>query len=350
MSRGNIKRMFRRARWPDDSLAYLSQHLSYLLAAGIPLLESLSLILHHFTPRKREELLRVQKKLESGASLSAALQQINVPPLFLSLVAAGEQHGRYDSSLAFAARYYRRRAIWKHQLCQLVSYPLLLLVLSCVCLWFLLHITLPHLFSIYDTMHLPLPPLTGWFIRVLSVLPASGIAVMGGAALGTGVIWLFWKRESLMFFMLRVPILRYWLKLKITHYFALQGGLLLEAGISVLEVCQLFQAKAPWLFVRNIMQQIEAELKRGHPLSRALQFHSCFTSELVRYVELGEEGGKVAECLLFYSEQMERQIRQQVEKTMRWLEPLILLLVGGVVLIVVLSFFLPVLQMMGELK
>jgi type II secretory pathway component PulF len=340
----------RTTRWSDASLARLSERLSYLLTAGIPLLESLDLLLHHFTRYEREQLLRVRGCLEAGFTLSSALEQLHVPSLFLSLIAAGEQHGQYASSFAFAARYYQRRAAWKHQLYQLVSYPLLLLLFSLACLLFLLHVILPQISSMYDVMNLSLPPFTRWLLGLFSFFPSYSLSFVSGVCLiGTGYI-VFQRRQYVMSTFFKFPVFRYWLTLKYSHYFAVQTGLLLQAGISILDICQLFRNRAPWTFLKETMCEIEMDLKQGSLLSVALQRHPCFTPELIRYVELGETGGRIDQCLLLYSEQTEAHIKQQIERTMRWMEPMILLGVGVIVLVVVLAFFLPVLHMMNEMN
>jgi type II secretory pathway component PulF len=339
-----------KARWPDESLAALSERLSYLLEAGIPLLDSFHLTLDHFARPEREQLLRVLERLEAGAALSSALEQMKVPTLFLSLIAAGEQHGHYASSFAFAARYYRRRAAWKHQVYQMISYPLLLLVLSFVCFWFLLHVILPHISSMYNMMDLSLPPLTRLVLQVASILSSYSFSFMAAIFSGGSTLFVLHKKRKVIPLLCKVPVVRRWLALQYSHYFAMQSGLLMEAGISILEICDLFQAKAPWFLLREVAALIGEELQQGHPLSYVLKRQPCFTAELVRYVELGEEGGRIGQCLLFYSEQIEIHIKQRIEKIMRWMEPLILITVGGVVFITVMSFFLPVLRMMNELK
>ncbi|MMZ54731.1 Type II secretion system protein F [compost metagenome] len=350
MSKVIMQYMSREIRWSDESLARLSQRLSYLLEAGIPLLDSLQLTLHHFARPERKQLLRVLERLEAGAPLSLALERMRVPPLFLSLVAAGEQHGQYALSFTFAARYYHRRAAWKHQVYQILSYPLLLLALSVVCFWFLLHVIFPHISSMYDTMNLSLPPLTRWFMNVFLLVPSYYTPIVGMFVTVLCTVFVFHKKRRLVPLLLKLPVVRHWIMLQYSHYFAVQTGLLLEAGISILEVCRLFQTKAPWFFLRETACAIEERLRQGHTLSNALRRHSCFTAELIRYIELGEEGGRIGECLLFYSEQLETHSKQRIERMMRWLEPLILLGVGGVVFIVVMSFFLPVLKMMNEVK
>ncbi|WP_286884291.1 type II secretion system F family protein [Aneurinibacillus sp. UBA3580] len=350
MSGSFMKRMREETGWSDESLARLSQRLSYLLEAGIPLLDSLQLTSDHFARREKQQILHVLERLEAGAPLSVAFEQMKVPTLFLSLITAGEQHGQYASSFAFAARYYRRRAVWRHQVYQLISYPLLLLILSLVCLWFLLHMIMPQISSMYSAMNLSLPPLTRWLLYAFSLIPSYAVSLAGVLILVLCTALIIHRKHQLVPLLLKLPVIRYWITLQYSHYFAMQAGLLLEAGISILEICRLFHQKAPWFLLREVAAAVENELRHGFSLSHALGAHSCFTKEMVRYIELGEEGGRMGECLLFYSEQIEIHIKQQLEKAMRWLEPVILIGVGGIVFVVVLSFFLPVLQMMNEVK
>ncbi|WP_082129880.1 type II secretion system F family protein [Aneurinibacillus tyrosinisolvens] len=341
-------------QWSERKLANLSYRLSYLLDSGIPLLDSLDFAIGHFNGREKEQLLHVRQSLEEGDSLSCAVESMSVPSLFVSLIVAGEQHGHYASSLSFAARYYQRRAEWKHQIYQLLSYPFLLLLLSAASLWFLLQAILPQLASMYSTLGLSLPYFTRVFIAIVSCFSSYGvpsIAVMLLCAAGFAIV----RRrpqsaEKAAAFLFTVPFFRYWLKLKYSHYFAMQTGLLLEAGVSILDICILFKNKAPWLLYRHLMEKAEVQLNEGRRLSDTMGELPYFIPELIRYIELGEEGGQVGACLLFYSGQVEEEIRQQIEKLLRWLEPLVLIAIGSIVLVIVLSFFLPVLHMIRSLN
>jgi type II secretory pathway component PulF len=279
---------------------------------------------------------------------------MKVPSLFVSLIVAGEQHGHYASSLSFAARYYQRRTEWKHQLYQLLSYPFLLLLLSAASLWFLLQAILPQLASMYSTLDLALPYSTRLFIAVISnftiyAIPMIVITLLCAAGFA---IAKHGQQRAVRFtaFLFTVPFVRYWLKLKYSHYFAMQTGLLLEAGVPILDICILFKNKGPWPLYRRLMEETEVRLNEGARLSRIMREMPYFISELIRYIELGEEGGQVGACLLFYSGQAEEEIKQQIQKLLRWFEPLVLIAIGSIVLVIVLSFFLPVLHMVSTLN
>ncbi|WCK53352.1 type II secretion system F family protein [Aneurinibacillus sp. Ricciae_BoGa-3] len=350
-----IQHMNVKIPWSDHNLPRLSHHLSYLLEAGIPLLESLSLTTEHFSGKERRQLLVVRSQLEEGQALSRAMGYMTVPPLFVSLLVAGEQHGEYASSFSFASRYYRERAEWKQKISQLIVYPFVLLCLSLASLWFLFDFILPQIGEMYSTLNIALPLITRIVIRVFSFLSSYGLSLVCLLICAVGLIALFHKMKkfalavsSVLFYL---PYSSQWMKIKYSHYFSMQAGLLLEAGISILDICLLFQHMAPWPLYRQLMARCEQGLREGEPLSRMLKASaSFFTWEIVKYTELGEEGGQVGQCLIFYSQQAEEERKRKIERLIRLLEPLLLLTIGSLVLVVVLSFFLPVLHMVNSLN
>jgi type II secretory pathway component PulF len=355
MNFSSIQHMNVKIPWSDQNLARLSHHLSYLLEAGIPLLESLTLTTEHFSGKEKRQLLMVRSQLEEGQALSRAMGFMAVPPLFVSLLVAGEQHGEYASSFSFACRYYRERAEWKHRVSQLVIYPFTLLFLSLASLWFLFDFILPQIGEMYSTLNISLPLITRIVIHVISFASSYGLSVVCLLVSCMGLVVLFHKAKKFAFAvsvaLFYLPYSSHWMKIKYSHYFSMQAGLLLEAGISILDVCMLFQQMAPWPLYRTLMAQCEEGLREGEPLSRMLQAsRSYFTRELVKYTELGEEGGQVGQCLIFYSQQAEEERKRKIERLIRLLEPMLLLTIGSLVLVVVLSFFLPVLHMVNSLN
>ncbi|WP_231956186.1 type II secretion system F family protein [Aneurinibacillus soli] len=339
-----------RIKWSDVLLSRLCDSLSHLLEGGIPLLDALDVTTSHMPGLYRAQLQAVRKELEAGYPLSCALEQIRPPAFFLSLLAAGEAHGDYARCFRFAAMHYQKRFEWKQRLRQLLSYPLLLLVLSSCSLLFLLHTILPQMLSMYASMNLQLPVFTRLFLQAggtaLSVLPVVIIVVSGM------IVMFLWGRHRvrLGLFLLRIPVVRTFFRIAYTQYFARQAGLLFQAGVSILDICTLFCEKAPWAVMRQEMHFLIAELLKGQSLSDTMRNRTCFTPGLIRCLELGEQSGRIDECLLVYSEQLERYTRQKIEQMLRWIEPGLLLGIGLIVCGVVFSLFLPVLYMMSHIS
>lgn len=339
-----------RIKWSDMLLSRLCDSLSHLLAGGIPLLDALDMTASHVPRLYRTQLQAVRRELEAGCPLSRAMEQIRPPAFFLSLLAAGEAHGDYVRSFRFAAIHYKKRYEWKQRLWQLLSYPLLLVVLSSSCLLFLLHTILPQMLSMYASMNLTLPFFTRIFLQAgsmfLSVLPfatafvcAIAITLLRGR-----------NHERLGLFWLQIPLIRDGYRIVYTQYFARQAGLLLQAGVSILDLCALFCEKAPWAIMRREMSVLSDELLKGQSLSRTMRACSCFTHGLIHCLELGEQSGRIDECLLIYSEQLERYTQQRIEQSLRWMEPALLLGIGVIVGGTVFSLFLPVLYMMNHIS
>lgn len=329
--------------WSEKKAAVLCQQLSYLLESGLPLLESIDLVLIECSKKEKKQWGEVKSKLEQGVSFSQALSDTGAGAYLVTLVHAGEYNGQYALCLLYASKYYEDRTQWKQKVFQLTAYPLFLFFLSGGALYFLIHGILPQILSMYSTMQITVPPFTLW----LSQHESQGPFVL---LLFLPLLLLFRRPPFVEDFCLRVPLVSRWLRLHYSYHFSLQWGMLLESGVSILQVCRLFAERPPWPSFREKARGIAEGLQEGKSLSRVLEEADCFTTEMVRFTRLGEEGGQLGKCLLASNRMAEESLKKTMEIVLRWLEPGLLLLLGGVVLVAVLAFFLPILDMVGSFQ
>lgn len=301
------------------------------------MLESIQLLQSLIKGGEKKHWEQVRKWLEEGNSFSYALKKGGASPYLVSLVQAGEYNGQYSMCLSYAADYYDHRAYWKDKALQQTAYPVLLFLSSMVAFIFLIYRILPQILDMYETMGLSPPFFTAWL--------AERGALFGGLFLCFPFI--LWLCKG---YLLKLPILDRWMRLHFSYHFSLQWGMLLESGVSILQVCHLFVHTPPSLSFRNKAVFLQEGLQEGNSLSRLLQAAGCFTPEMIRFVRLGEEGGQLGKCLLASGKMAEEELKKRMENLLRWLEPGLLVLLGGVVLLAVMSFFLPILNMVGSFQ
>lgn len=327
--------------WSEKKTATFCFQLSYLLDSGLPLLESLNLLLSECAGKEKKRWVQVKKRLEEGASFSNALQNEKADAYLVTLIQAGEYNGQYAQCLSFAATFYENRIQWKQKAFQLVSYPLFLLIISIVAFIFFMKLLLPQILDMYTTMDLPVPLYTLWFVQ--------HDPLWFGVPFLLVLICMYLLKSRLYRIepvLLKIPFISRWVRLYYSYHFSQQWGMLLDSGVSILQICILFTRSPPWPSFKERAIFIHEGLQQGIPLSEMLAKSNCFTFEMIRFVHLGEESGQMGKCLLIASQLADMELKKKMEIILRWLEPVLLFFIGGMVFFAVIIFFLPMLNLL----
>lgn len=331
-------------RWSEKKTAAFCFQLSYLLDSGLPLLESMNLLLSECVGMEKRRLVQVKKRLEEGASFSHALQSEQADAYLVTLIQAGEYNGQYAQCLSFAANYYENRVQWKQRVFQFASYPLFLLIMSIVSFIFFIKFLFPQILDMYSTMDLPVPFYTQWLMQLDPLWFAAPILLLPPC--------IYFLKKRLYFIehvLLKLPFISRWIRLHYSYHFAQQWGMLLDSGVSILQICALFTGSPPWPSFKGRVIFLHEGLEQGITFSVLLEKANCFTKEMIRFVRLGEESGQLGKCLLSASQMAEMELKKKMEFMLRWFEPILLLFIGGMVFFAVILFFLPMLNLLDAI-
>ena len=346
-------------QWPRFNrfpLRQFSQELSVLLQSGIPLLEALQ------TLREKEahpEVARVLQglaaSLQEGASLSAAAsrQARAFDELFIAMVAAAERSGQLETALQQHARHLAWVQALRHQLLGACIYPLLLVTASGAVLLFLLMFVVPRFAGVLEGTAGGLPEgsrllmqaglwsqdhplaLLGSVATALVLSVAAALTPAGRGA-ATRLAW------ALPFIGERLRLLALARLLRTT-------SMLLGAGVPVLTALRAARSvTAPRL--RAALDAAAADVDRGLALSVALDAAGLATPVSSRMVRVGERSGTLGEMLgraaAFYDEELLRLS----ETVTRLINPLLMLLMGGLIGTVVVLLYLPIFQLAEQVQ
>jgi type II secretory pathway component PulF len=332
-------------RWSEKKTATFCFQLSYLLDSGLPLLESMNLLLSQCRGTEKKHWFHVKQRLEEGGSFSYALQSEKADSYLVTLIQAGEYNGQYAQCLSFAAQYYENRIQWKQKVFQFVSYPLFLLLVSIVVFSVFMKLLLPQILDMYMTMDLPVPQYSQWLVQhnplwfcVPFIFLLFCIYLLRSR---------FYRLEK---FLLKIPFISRWICLHYSYHFSMQWGMLLDSGVNILQICSLFTQTPPWPSFKGRALFLQEGLQQGNTLSGLLEKSNCFTAEMIHFVRLGEEGGQLGKCLLAASQMAEMELKKKMEILLRWLEPGLLLLIGGMVFFAIIIFFLPMLNLLEAIQ
>ncbi|HEY8342668.1 MAG TPA: type II secretion system F family protein [Calditerricola sp.] len=346
-----------KASWSDRDVEETCENLSELLDIGVPLLSALATVAQGRSPRLREALTRVSADLQAGRSLASALARAGMPETAVALVRVGEESGDLPGALRMAADYARDRVRLRQRLRQLLVYPLVVLFTLTATLVFLLLGVLPRFAGLYAAMAVPLPLATRmvlWLGQGLAqglLLAAASAALLGSAVLilrHVAPARLETLRVRLACLLWRAPVLARLARDQRAHFVAFHVGRLLASGVPLrraLEVCASSAPSAIWQ--KEVIRLAEA-VTAGASFVDALK-GGDYPPLLLQAAWHGEATGRLGSCLLRAAEALDAERKRRIQRAVQLLEPLLVLGTGSLLLLVVLTLFLPLFNLMNQL-
>lgn len=349
-----VDRSRRRAtRLPAKTIAFLLRQLATLIRAGVPILAAFDIIAR--SQEKAEAtrlLLQIRADLQTGAALTTALGRHpdNFDALTCTLVAAGEQSGLLDVMLTRIADYQEKMLSIRGKLRGALTYPIAILLVALVVTVLMLVLVVPAFENSFSSFGaaLPLPTriiidgsaaLRDYGIIVLILLAASGFGLMH--QLRRNPRW----QAATDRWQLTLPILGPLLRRAALARWSRTLASLYAAGIPLLDTLipagdatdnQLFQQAS---------QTLRQKINQGNSLSVALSRQNEFSPLLIQMVAIGEESGTLDDMLSKVADIYDREVDESVALLGTLMEPLLMLVLGGLIGGLVIAMYLPIFEL-----
>ena len=334
-----------------QTLSYATHQLADLLGGGLPLLNALTLLakqVEHPTLRRVIEVLA--DAVRNGRSFSDALADHPTvfPPLYISMVKAGEAGGGLEQSLNRLAELGEHEAELRSRVRTASTYPLFVLCLALAMTVFLMSYVIPKLSLVFleTDQLLPLPTrmllaISGFFTRwwwavVVGAVGAVGVARRWYASPG--------GRAVIDRALITVPAFGALVRRLETARFTRNLGVMVGQGVPILQALEVVVNNIANATLRHAVHQVRDAVREGSSLAGALTATGQFPVFVSNMVAVGEESGTVDAALLKVAATYERDVDRTVRMLTTILEPVLLVVVGGVVMFIVLAMLLPVFQ------
>ena len=262
------------------------------------------------------------------------------------MVKAGESGGFLETILSRLAQYLESSKEIKDQIVSVMIYPLILMIVSGGSITVLVTFVIPRFATIFSDMGqaIPLPTqIILTFSQIVRQYWWAGVGLIGSAYFGLRMYtqdedrrWR-WDRFKLSWTIIG-DIIR---KIEVAR-FARTLGTLLQSGVSILPAFNLVKEISQNLAISRSISQVHDRLREGKGISKSLEEAAVFPALAVHMIGVGEETGRLDEMLIKVAESYEENVRTAVKRFVSLLEPLILLIMGGVVGFIVLSILLAV--------
>lgn len=336
-------------RLGGSELALVTRQLATLVASALPLDECLQAVAEQSKRSSTKALLlQVRSKVAEGYMLASAMGQFPQAfnEMYRAMVSAGEQAGQLSPVLEQLATYTEERQHTAQQLKMALIYPFVLIGVAIAVVSALMVFVVPELVGIFAHSKKALPPLTVALIATSDFLRGYGIyllvAVVAAAWLFKQVIKAPGRRRHWHKILLNTPGARSILTAMDTARFASTLSILMASGVPLLDSLKIAGAVMQNLVLRDASEQVALRVKEGSSLNRALNQSEYFPPMMVHMVASGETSGDLETMLERSANNQERELQMTLGTIMGLFEPLMVVVMGGLVLLIVLAILLPI--------
>lgn len=333
---------------PTNAAVFYSQFAD-LLRAGVPALRSLD-VLHKQTSNAvlKEVLREVREDLSSGQTLGDAMDKHPnaFSPLHVAMIRAGEKGGFLEEVLARIAIFTERQNELRSKVIGSMVYPLILMSVGTAIVVFLLLVVVP---KIRDFLRGDLPLLTRIVFAACDILKAHGAWIAGiGVVVVIVTVSLFRSeagRARLDRFQNKIPVLGNLTKLVGICRFCRILGTLLRNGVPILQSLKISRDSAGNTLLIAVIEDATESVRKGASLSAPLGKSGLFPLDIVDMIAVGEESNNLENVLVTIADSYEKRTSQKIDLAVRMLEPLLLVIMAGVVAVIAIALLLPILTM-----
>lgn len=332
-------------------LATLTRQLATLCSSGVPLVQSISVLIEQSeNPRARDVLSDILESIKSGRSLSDALAEHRglFPEMMISMVRMGEVSGTLDEVLDRLAELFERQEELRGEVRAALAYPTLVLLLGLASAAVLVIFIMPRLMVIFKDLgeRLPLPTrilcgiaavvhVSWWYLALGIAAAVVGLRI----AIRRPPVRLAWDR-----FKLRIPLAGRLIQQAAIARFARALGTLVRADVSIVEALDVAQAAVGNAAIAVALREMGRQVQTGHSLAALMRSSEMFPPLPVQMVAVGEESGHLDQMLLRLAEAYDRETTASTKMMTSLLAPALILCVAVIVAFIILSLVLPIFQ------
>lgn len=347
---GGVRRRGRRVKLAD--LTLFTRQLSNLVRGGLAMMQTLDALQDNTENARLHDVLGdIKAQVSGGSSLHEAMSNHArvFPPLYLSLVFAGESSGELAEVLNRLADFMEQDLERRAQIRAALMYPALLAIVGTGIVFALVTFLIPRFKVLFDEFERALPVSTQVVLAVSNFLSHWWLAMLGGAILlrlvhrqwiGTPAGRLVWDRWRL-----------HWPLFGKLHHRAATARLartlatLLRGGVNILDALEILEGVVDNACLAAALRDIRGGVREGESLGLRARESGAFPGLLCQMMLVGEETGDMESALTTVADAFDVEVTNSLKGLVALIEPVIILVMGGIVAVVVISMLLPIFQL-----
>jgi len=338
-------------------LSTISRDLSIYLKSGISLLNAIKLINERY---KKDRVLNpfftsLVVYLDEGKNFYTALEMqkvIELPEFYLQSVKISEDGGILQSVLVELADYLKEQDVLSKQIGSAMAYPSFIIVVSFLMVGFMLSFIVPKITAIFEQNDQALPPATQFVINAGNFVNSYYYIMIVGSISIVGLYFYLMKnfpkfKYKVDAFMLKIPFVGSLIEIGELSRFAYMNSILIKSGVPVVQAFKLGSNIIKNSVIKNLFTNASQKVVEGEKLSKILDNNSIYKIDIafIQAIAIGEETSQLSEILDNLAELYSTQNKDKIGVFLTLLEPMFMLIVGGLIGFIVVAMLLPIFSM-----
>lgn len=339
-----------------DDMVLFTRQLATMIEAGIPILEALEVLHEQVTDKGFKRVIDdVVQRVRTGSDLSDALSMHPkvFSRIYINMIKAGEASGQLDVILVRLAEYFEATAHLKREIKAAMTYPVMSLCMVLGITIFLMVGIVPKFNEIFITLNVPLNPLTKTILGISLFMRAhlawGAVAVVVLAAAFVVYMKTPLGRKQMDWLKLHLPVFGPLFRKVALSRFSRTFSTLLKSGVPMLGALEIVAGTAGNETVSRVVLAAKERVRQGDNLAAPLSESKVFPPMVTKMVSIGEKSGALESLLEKVSEFYDQQVSAAVKSLTSMIEPIMIAIMGILVGTIVLSVFLPIIQIQKTL-
>lgn len=353
-----LSRLRLRPRRVDPQLLLIfAQELAALLKAGLPLFQSLDVMLD----RQREAVFRqslttVREKVKAGVALSDAFRQEGelYPPIFSASLVAGERSGTLDGVLRRFSQHLRLNQTLKKKAISASIYPIVLLTMMALLVGVMLVFVIPQFQSFFEGLGAQLPLPTRILLLVAGFVRGHLVWILLIVGITGASFWYWLRREgapvALDRALLRVPYFGGLMRMYATSQLMRTLSTLLAGGLPLVNAIDVASASVGNRAMAGALRGATERIREGASLTTALESTAMLEALPLEMVKVGEQTGALGDMLNAIADFYDEELDTRMAAVLSLVEPVLLVLMAVIVAGMLLAFYLPMFQAISAVQ
>ena len=346
------------ARVTVKDKAVFSRQFAALVNAGVAMVRGLGVLSEQCeNPKLKRALLGVSADVQQGVSLSDSMRKYPecFDALYVAMIQAGEVGGVLDEVLNRLAKLLEDVARLQNQIKAAMSYPVTVGSLAILIFFGMVRFLLPIFATIFADIGVELPAFTQAMMNI-SYFVQNIFNVLMLVAVVVGLVFAFKQyyktrvgKETVDRMMLKMPLFGDLIQKSATARFCRTFGSLTRSGVPILTCLEIVRDTAGNQIIANAVDEARREIQTGGMISIALQKEQVFPLMAIQMISIGEETGELDKMLSKVADFYEDEVEQAVKALTSIMEPIMIVLLGGMVGSILLAMYLPMFAVFEKL-
>ena len=335
-------------------IAMMTRQLASLVKANIPLVEALNAMVDQTENERLKVILaQVRQDVNEGSSLAKAtgVHSKIFDTIFVNMIEAGESSGTLGLVLLKLADLKETQMRLRSKVISGMTYPILMMVVATGLMLAIFTFVMPKLTKIFESMNRPIPLTTQILLSLSDFLVTWWFAFIGIIALA---VWIFRKyigsasgRAKWDAFKLKAPLFGPLVRMIAITRFSSTMSTLLSSGVPILTSMSIARNLVDSVPIAKAVANARENITEGQSIAEPLRRSGEFPPMMIHMIAIGEKTGELPKMLQNVAETYEEQVNNKIDTMTSLLEPLMIVGMGGAVGLIVISVFMPLMEVMN---